>query len=186
MAEWFVVGLVALVIGGFIAGYARRRAREDIVIDALPERVWSVVTDYRRFPEWQPETEEVEVEADGRGWTETHKDGLRYRYQIEAAEPPRRIRWRYQAILPGDEAKPVSLAAGGGRGAGGVWALTLEQRGAGCRVRSRVVDRRTGSLWSRTVNALRGPRSHQGMYLECLKARLEGEAGGAGVPAASA
>lgn len=186
MAEWFVVGLVLLVIAGFIAGYARRRAREDIMIDALPERIWAAMTDYRHFPAWQPETEEVELEPGGRGWTERHKDGLRYRYHVEAAEPPRRIRWRYEAILPGDEADPVDPAAGGGRGAGGVWTLTIEPRDAACRVRSRVVDRRTGSLWSRTLNALRGPRSHQGMYLECLKAHVEGEARGAGASAAHA
>ena len=186
MAEWFVIGLVAFVVGGLAAGYARRRARESIEIAAAAEHIWSIMTDYRHLPEWQPETEEVAVDPDGRGWMETHKDGLRYRYHVESAEPPRRIRWRYEAILPGDRAEPVAPAAGGGRGAGGAWTLMLEPRDGACRVRSRVVDRRTGSLWSRTLNALRGPRSHQGMYLHCLKAQVEGEARGAGAPAASA
>jgi uncharacterized protein YndB with AHSA1/START domain len=186
MAEWFVVGLLVFVVGGFIAAYARRRAREDIVIHAPAERIWSIITNYRHLPEWQPETEAVALEPDGRGWTETHKDGLRYRYHVEDSEAPRRIRWRYQAIFPGDEPGPVAPAAGGGRGAGGAWTLTLEPQGNDCRVRSRVVDRRSGSLWSRTLNALRGPRSHQGMYLECLKARVEAEAPGPGVAPASA
>lgn len=200
MAEWFVVGLVVFVIGGFIAAYARRRAREDIVIHASPQHLWSIITDYSRFPEWQPETEQVTPEANGQstegagapesaGWTETHKDGLRYRYHIRRAEPPHRITWRYDALVSGDET--LHPAAGQGRGPGGTWTLTLQPlegsaAGAACRVHSRVVDRRSGSLWRRTINALRGPRSHQGMYLECLKARAEGEPHGASPAAARA
>lgn len=186
MAEWFVLGLVVFVVGGFIAAYARRRARQAITIAAPPERIWEIMTDYRHLPEWQPETEEVAVDADGGGWTEVHKDGLRYRYHVEHIDAPRRIRWRYEAILPGDEAGPVGPGAGAGRGAGGAWSIALEARGGVCRVRSRVVDRRSGSLWRRTVNAVRGPRSHQGMYLECLRARAEGEPRGASAPVATA
>lgn len=193
MAEWFVLGLILFIVGGFIAAYARRRAREDMIIRSSPERLWSIITDYRRFPEWQPETEEVTPDADGAGgtggggWTETHKDGLRYRYRIQRAEPPRRIIWRYDALISGDET--VHPTAGQGRGPGGTWTLSfqpLEDGDGLCRVRSRVVDRRTGSLWSRTINALRGPRSHQAMYLECLKARAEGEPRGASPAAAGA
>ena len=75
-----------------------------IEIDAPAERVWQVLVDFRRYPEWNPFMPRVAGEPAGRAELEVlvQPDGaraLRLRPRIVTFRPPRELRWL--ARLPG-------------------------------------------------------------------------------------
>ncbi len=77
---------------------------EMIEIDAPAERVWQILTDFRRYPEWNPFMPRVAGEPARRAELEVlvQPDGaraLRLRPRIVTFRPPRELRWL--ARLPG-------------------------------------------------------------------------------------
>jgi len=75
-----------------------------IEIDAPAERVWQVLTDFRRYPEWNPFMPRVAGEPAGRAELEVfvRPDGTRgfsLRPRIVTFRPPRELKWL--ARLPG-------------------------------------------------------------------------------------
>ncbi|GAA2939147.1 SRPBCC domain-containing protein [Streptomyces enissocaesilis] len=83
-----------------------RRISTDVLISAEPEEVWSVLTDFERFPDWNP----FIVAAEGRLEPGTRLD-LRFqqaggrqmaiRPTVVAVEPGRLLRWRGSLWVPG-------------------------------------------------------------------------------------
>jgi hypothetical protein len=77
-----------------------------VEIDAPAERVWQILTDFRRYPEWNPFMPRVAGEAARRAELEVlvQPDGakaLRLKPRIVTFRPPREMRWRWLARLPG-------------------------------------------------------------------------------------
>jgi hypothetical protein len=77
---------------------------EMVEIDAPAERVWQILTDFRRYPEWNPFMPRVAGEPARRAELEVlvQPDGtraLRLRPRIVTFRPPRELRWL--ARLPG-------------------------------------------------------------------------------------
>ena len=77
-----------------------------VEIDAPAERVWEVLTDFRRYPEWNPFMPRVAGEAARRAEldvlvTPEGRRALRLRPRIVTFRPPREMRWRWLARLPG-------------------------------------------------------------------------------------
>ena len=75
-----------------------------IEIEAPAERVWQVLTDFRRYPEWNPFMPRVAGEAAGRAELEVFvrpdgARGFRLRPRIVTFRPPRELKWL--ARLPG-------------------------------------------------------------------------------------
>ena len=75
-----------------------------IEIDAPPERVWQVLTDFRRYPEWNPFVRRVAGEAARRAELDViiQPDGgraVRLKPRIVTFRPPRELRWL--ARVPG-------------------------------------------------------------------------------------
>ncbi len=75
-----------------------------VEIDAPAERVWQVLTDFRRYPEWNPFMPKVAGEPTGRAELEAviRPDGvkpMRLRPRIVTFRPPKEMRLR--ARLPG-------------------------------------------------------------------------------------
>jgi hypothetical protein len=75
-----------------------------IEIDAPAERVWHVLTDFRRYPEWNPFMPRVAGEPAGRAELEVFvrpdgTRGFRLRPRIVTFRPPRELKWL--ARLPG-------------------------------------------------------------------------------------
>jgi len=73
-------------------------------IAAAPERIWDVVADPERLPDWWPRVQRVE-ESGRRAWTAvlaSPKGGrtLRADYTLVASDHPRRPRWRHGAAEP--------------------------------------------------------------------------------------
>jgi hypothetical protein len=83
-----------------------RELRQEIQIDALPERVWAVLIDFAAYPEWNPFIRRISGEA---------REGARLEVQIEppgarattfkptvrAVEANRELRWLGRFVLPG-------------------------------------------------------------------------------------
>ena len=76
-----------------------------IEIDAPAERVWQVLTDFGRYPEWNPFMPRVAGEPAGRAELEVlilpdgARRALRLRPRIVTFRPPRELKWL--ARLPG-------------------------------------------------------------------------------------
>jgi len=81
-----------------------------IEIDAPAERVWHALTDFRRYPEWNPFMPRVAGEPARRAELEVlvKPDGgraMRLRPRIVTFRPPRELRWlaRFPGIFVGEQ-----------------------------------------------------------------------------------
>jgi hypothetical protein len=81
-----------------------------IEIDAPAERVWHALTDFRRYPEWNPFMPRVAGEPARRAALEVlvKPDGgraMRLRPRIVTFRPPRELRWlaRFPGIFVGEQ-----------------------------------------------------------------------------------
>jgi hypothetical protein len=73
-------------------------------IEAPAERVWHILTDFARYPEWNPFIRRIEGEPIRRAALELliHPDGARprrFRPHIVTFRPPKELRWRARARL---------------------------------------------------------------------------------------
>ena len=87
-------------------GFNRKELRSEIVIEAPPERVWSILTDFERFPEWNPFIRKIsgKIEARGRLSVTLHPSGGRttaFKPTILKAEPNRELQWIGHIGFPG-------------------------------------------------------------------------------------
>lgn len=83
-----------------------RRIAAEIVIDAPPERVWSVLSDTSAYPEWNPfmrridgelaEGERIAVRLEPPGGPKTT-----FRPRVLEVLPGRRMRWLGRLLVPG-------------------------------------------------------------------------------------
>ena len=82
-----------------------KELRTEIEIDASTERVWRVLTDFERYPEWNPQIISIsgprEVGARlqfvGRMGD---KRTMKFRPTLLAVEPERELRWLGRLVLP--------------------------------------------------------------------------------------
>ena len=77
----------------------------EIEIQASPEKVWKILTDLAKWPEWNPfihhaigkaevdETVDIDFQPDSKG--------LKLHCTVVKAEPSRELCWKYHVILPG-------------------------------------------------------------------------------------
>ncbi len=70
-------------------------ARRDVLVHAPPDRVWAVLTDFARWPEWNPDVREVRVDGPlTTGTVFRWKAGpSQIRSRLEEVLPPERITW---------------------------------------------------------------------------------------------
>ena len=82
------------------------RLHSETAIQASPERVWEVLTDFRAYPEWNPFIPRITgaLEAGSRLDVQLQPPGgrgVRMRPTVQAAEPPRELRWLGHLGIPG-------------------------------------------------------------------------------------
>lgn len=78
----------------------------EIQINATPERLWRILTDFASYPQWNPfirrasgkpekgEQLEVYLQPEGAG-------GMTFQPRVLKAEPGRELRWRGHLLIPG-------------------------------------------------------------------------------------
>jgi hypothetical protein len=75
-------------------------SRREIHVDAPPEAVWEVLTDFRRWPEWNPEVKSMSFDG-------PVEPGSTFRWKagpasivstLEQVDPPRAVRWRGKTL----------------------------------------------------------------------------------------
>jgi hypothetical protein len=83
-----------------------KRLRSQIDIDATPERVWQVLSEFSAYPQWNP----FIVRAEGRAQPASRLEmrmqpvgarGVTLRLTVVEATPGHRLRWRGRLGLPG-------------------------------------------------------------------------------------
>jgi len=82
-----------------------KQLRTEIEIEATPERVWQVLTDFAAFPEWNPFVTRAEgtVRRGERLTIRMQPDGGRamtFRPTVLEAEPNRHLRWVGRVVVP--------------------------------------------------------------------------------------
>jgi hypothetical protein len=83
-----------------------RELRREIEIDAPPERVWAVVTDFASYPEWNPFIRRIsgELHVGAKLEVQIEPPGGRpvtFKPTVRAVEVSRELRWLGRLLLPG-------------------------------------------------------------------------------------
>jgi hypothetical protein len=83
-----------------------RRLEAAIEVDAAPERVWEVLTDFAAYPEWNPFIRRIEGRPEQGQRLEVRIEppgarGMTFRPTVLAAEPGRELRWLGRLLVPG-------------------------------------------------------------------------------------
>ncbi len=78
----------------------------EIDIEASAETVWDLITDFARFPEWNPFIRQVKGSATtGNQLTVTIQPpggkAMTFKPHVLDAEPSRQLRWRGRVLIPG-------------------------------------------------------------------------------------
>jgi hypothetical protein len=87
-------------------GIARmRQLRTDIGIDATPERVWAILTDFASYPAWNPFIQSIQGEPVAGSKLEVRiapPDGkaMTFKPTVLNAEPNRELRWLGRVLFP--------------------------------------------------------------------------------------
>jgi hypothetical protein len=82
------------------------RLHAETAIHASPERVWDVLTDFAAYPEWNPFIPRItgSLETGSRLDVQLQPPGgrgVRMRPTVQAAAPPRELRWLGHLGIPG-------------------------------------------------------------------------------------
>lgn len=80
--------------------------RAEIVIDASPDRVWQVLTDFAAYPDWNPFIQRVDGVAAVESRLAARLQppggrGMTFRPKVLAAAPGRELRWLGHLGVPG-------------------------------------------------------------------------------------
>ena len=83
-----------------------RELRSELEIDASPERVWAVVTDFAAYPEWNPFIPRIsgELKEGARLEVQIKPPGGRaatFKPTVRAVESSAELRWLGRLLLPG-------------------------------------------------------------------------------------
>jgi hypothetical protein len=82
-----------------------KELRTDIEIDATPERVWEVLTDFAAYPEWNPFIRKIEGEAAPGSTLEVRMESpggraMTFKPTVLEVAPRRELRWLGRVLAP--------------------------------------------------------------------------------------
>lgn len=85
---------------------AVRELRREIEIDAPPERVWAVVTDFAAYPEWNPFIRRISGEPREGARLEVRIEppgarAMTFKPTVQSVEADRELRWLGHLLVPG-------------------------------------------------------------------------------------
>ncbi len=85
---------------------AERQIETSIEINASPERVWRILTDFPSMPSWNPFIRSISGDLSTGSRLSVHiappgRTGMRFAPKILVLEPMRELRWLGRLLLPG-------------------------------------------------------------------------------------
>jgi hypothetical protein len=100
-----------------------RELRTEIEIDATPERVWQVLTNFDAYREWNPFIRSIEGEPEVGSRLSVRIEppgarGMTFKPTVRAVDPARELRWLGHLFVPGlfdGEHRLALEPLGGGR-----------------------------------------------------------------------
>ena len=83
-----------------------RELRSEITVNATPERVWEILTDFGSYSEWNPFMPRASGELKVDGKLEVRLDppggmGMTFKPRVTKVEPNREFRWLGHLFVPG-------------------------------------------------------------------------------------
>ena len=83
-----------------------KELRTQIEIEATPERVWEILTDFDAYPEWNPFIQAIEGEAAPGSKLEVRIEppggrAMRFKPTVLEAAPRQELRWLGRVLVPG-------------------------------------------------------------------------------------
>ena len=130
----------------------------EIVIDAPPGVVWSIVTEARYVAGWFSDEAEIDLRPDGRMLLTWHEHGA-YEGRVEKVDPPRLFAFRWQTRAA-EFSETVSTLV----------VMTLEPEGTGTRLR--VVESGFATLpWPEDMRARYADENRNGWLAELEELR---------------
>lgn len=78
-----------------------KQIKTSIVINAAPEKVWKVLTDFNSYPAWNPFVKSVEGEVAVNNRIKIQLPGMKFQPRILAYEPAREFRWLGSLLFKG-------------------------------------------------------------------------------------
>ena len=83
-----------------------REIRDEIEIDAPPDRVWSVITDFDSYPEWNPFVQRISGPVEEGAKLDVRivppgKRGMGFKPTVLKVEPRRELAWLGKLLVPG-------------------------------------------------------------------------------------
>jgi len=83
-----------------------KELRTQIEIEATPERVWEILTDFDAYPEWNPFIQAIEGEAAPGSRLEVRIEppggrAMRFKPTVLEAAPRQELRWLGRVLVPG-------------------------------------------------------------------------------------
>jgi uncharacterized protein YndB with AHSA1/START domain len=124
MMRWILgIGVALFLIFGlaFLVGLALpkgHRASRTMTLAADPARVFAIVSDFKRYPEWRPDVKKIEVDGNGGPGTIVREESTMgtIPFKVETLVPPSRMMMRI---------------ADPNLGFGGTWTYDLQSHGTG-------------------------------------------------------
>ena len=85
---------------------AERRIETAIEIDAPPSRVWALLTDFARMPDWNPFIKSISGKLAPGAQLSVHivppgKSGMRFKPTVLSVRPERELRWLGRLLVTG-------------------------------------------------------------------------------------
>lgn len=75
--------------------------KTSIVINTTPDKVWKVLTDFEKYPDWNPFLKEVLGEVKEGNRIKIVADGMKFKPKILTYTENKELKWRGRLLLPG-------------------------------------------------------------------------------------
>ena len=78
-----------------------KEIKTEILINATPEKVWAVLTDFNAYPAWNPFVNSLAGEVKVGNTIKVVLQGMTFKPKVLVFEPNREFRWIGRLFLPG-------------------------------------------------------------------------------------
>ncbi len=80
---------------------AQKEIHTEIIINASPEQVWEVLSDFEAYPEWNPFITEVEGKTKKGEKLKINAGGMTFKPTVLIAEKNSELKWIGRLLMPG-------------------------------------------------------------------------------------